>query len=141
MAKRLVDKFGLATLDILEEEPHRLAEMWKRSDPSSQRPSRPPSNPRRKCGDVMVFLQGHGVSLRTWRGSTRNTPPRPWIWSGPTPIVLPADVYGIGFKIADQIAANLGIVTDSPARIRAGLNYILHLASEEGHVYLPREES
>ena len=48
------------------------------------------------------------------------------------------DINGIGFKIADEIAARIGIHTDSDYRIRSGLLYILLLATAEGHVYLPK---
>ena len=45
----------------------------------------------------------------------------------------------MGFKIADEIAAKIGIHTDSDYRIRSGLLYTLLQAVGEGHIYLPRE--
>ena len=55
------------------------------------------------------------------------------------PYRLASDVWGIGFKTADKIAQSLGIPPDSPERIKAGLQYTLSEASDEGHCYLPQE--
>src|SRR6266540_6446750 len=88
----------------------------------------------------MVFLQGVGVSTslavriyRTYRdeaiGVVRREPYR-----------LAADVWRIGFKTADQIAQRLGIPHDSPERIKAGLQFTLSQATEDGHSYLPESE-
>ncbi|MCB2185170.1 MAG: ATP-dependent RecD-like DNA helicase [Deltaproteobacteria bacterium] len=90
--------------------------------------------------ELMIFLQGHGVpsgtALRIWRtygaGSLsvlREEPHR-----------LAADITGIGFVTADQIAAKLGIAHDHPTRLRAGLIYMLRESQDEGHVFLPYEE-
>lgn len=46
----------------------------------------------------------------------------------------------MGFKIADEIAAKVGIFTDSDYRIRSGLFYALLQATGNGHTYLPEEE-
>src|SRR6266508_3389780 len=54
-----------------------------------------------------------------------------------TPYRLAAEVYGIGFRTADQIARNLGMAPDAEERLRAGLQHTLMRASEEGHCYLP----
>jgi exodeoxyribonuclease V alpha subunit len=56
------------------------------------------------------------------------------------PYRLAADVWGIGFKTADQIAQRLGIPHDSPQRVKAGLQFALSEASEDGHCYLPETE-
>ena len=45
-------------------------------------------------------------------------------------------MFGIGFRTADQIARNLGFAADSPARIEAGILYVLHQATNEGHCFL-----
>jgi hypothetical protein len=53
------------------------------------------------------------------------------------PYRLAADVWGIGFKTADTIAAAVGIARDSPERVKAGLAYTLSEAADDGHCYLP----
>jgi exodeoxyribonuclease V alpha subunit len=56
------------------------------------------------------------------------------------PYRLAGEVWGIGFKTADQIARSLGIPHDSPQRVRAGLQFALSQATEDGHCYLPDGE-
>ena len=56
------------------------------------------------------------------------------------PYRLAEDISGVGFKIADEIAARVGIHADSDYRIRSGMLYTLLQASGEGHTYLPREQ-
>ena len=54
------------------------------------------------------------------------------------PYRLAADVWGIGFRTADTIAQAVGIPHDSPERIKAGLQYTLSQAADDGHCYLPQ---
>jgi exodeoxyribonuclease V alpha subunit len=90
--------------------------------------------------EVMVFLQGVGVSTslavriyKTYRDDAIEVVRR-------EPYRLAADVWGIGFKTADQLARSLGIPHDSPQRVKAGLLFALSQASEDGHCYLPETE-
>jgi exodeoxyribonuclease V alpha subunit len=57
-----------------------------------------------------------------------------------TPYRLASEVYGIGFRTADQIARNLGMPADAEERMRAGLQFVLLQATDEGHCYLPSQE-
>src|SRR5579859_4313463 len=50
---------------------------------------------------------------------------------------MASEVWGIGFKTADTIAQAVGIPRDSPQRIKAGLQYTLSQAADDGHCYLP----
>ncbi len=139
MAERIVDHFGQATLQVIEEAPGRLAEV---SGLGPKRTAMITSawEEQQAIKEVMVFLQGVGVSTslavriyKTYRdeaiGVVRREPYR-----------LAADVWGIGFKTADQIAQRLGIPHDSPERIKAGLQFALSEASEDGHCFLPETE-
>ena len=90
--------------------------------------------------EVMVFLQGVGVSTslavriyKTYRDEAIQVVRR-------EPYRLAGDVWGIGFKTADQIARSLGIPHDSPQRVKAGLQFALSQATEDGHCYLPDGE-
>jgi exodeoxyribonuclease V alpha subunit len=90
--------------------------------------------------EVMVFLQGVGVSTslavriyKTYRDEAIQVVRR-------EPYRLAGEVWGIGFKTADQIARSLGIPHDSPERVRAGLQFALSEATEDGHCYLPETE-
>jgi len=92
---------------------------------------------QRAIKELMVFLQGVGVStslaVRIYKkyGDAAISVVRD------EPYRLAADVWGIGFKTADTIAAAVGIARDSPERIKAGLAYTLSEAADEGHCYLP----
>ena len=87
--------------------------------------------------EVMMFLQGVGVStslaVKIYKkyGDESVTDRRA------EPYRLASDVWGIGFKTADTIAASVGIAKDSPERIKAGLAYTLSEAADDGHCYLP----
>jgi len=95
---------------------------------------------QRAIKEVMVFLQGVGVSTslavriyKTYRDEAIEVVRR-------EPYRLAGDVWGIGFKTADQIAQRLGIPHDSPQRVKAGLQFALSEASDDGHCYLPETE-
>jgi exodeoxyribonuclease V alpha subunit len=139
MAERIVDHFGPATLEVIEQDPGRLVEV-------------PGLGPKRTAmitaawaeqqaiKEVMVFLQGMGVSTslgvriyKTYRDEAIEVVRR-------EPYRLAADVWGIGFKTADTIAQRLGIPHDSPQRVKAGLQFALSQATEDGHCYLPETE-
>jgi exodeoxyribonuclease V alpha subunit len=139
MAERIVNHFGPATLEVIEQDPARLVEV-------------PGLGPKRTAmitaawaeqqaiKEVMVFLQGMGVSTslgvriyKTYRDEAIKVVRR-------EPYRLAADVWGIGFKTADQLAQRLGIPHDSPQRVKAGLQFALSEASEDGHCYLPETE-
>jgi exodeoxyribonuclease V alpha subunit len=139
MAERIVDHFGEYTLQVIELSPGRLVEV-PGLGPKRTRMITAAWEEQRAIKEVMVFLQGVGVSTslavriyKTYRDEAievvRGEPYR-----------LAADVWGIGFKTADQIAQRRGIPHDSPQRVKAGLQFALSEASEDGHCYLPETE-
>jgi exodeoxyribonuclease V alpha subunit len=87
--------------------------------------------------EVMVFLQGVGVSTSLAVRIYKKYGDEAIAVVRDEPYRLAADVWGIGFKTADTIAAAVGIARDSPERIKAGLAYTLSEAADEGHCYLP----
>lgn len=138
IAARLVEAFGLTTLDVIDLHPERLTEV-EGIGPVRQRRIAAAWVEQRHVKDVMVFLQSHGVSpafavriYKAYRDQAiaivRENPYR-----------LALDIWGIGFKTADRIAARLGVSPTSPARAAAGLLHALAEASDDGHVFLPRE--
>jgi exodeoxyribonuclease V alpha subunit len=139
MAKRLVEAFGMDTLEVIERHPERLAEV-PGIGPKRRADILAAWSAQQEIKEVMVFLQSHGVATshairiyKTYGGSALSV-------VRSDPYRLATDVYGIGFKSADQIAASLGLPADSPERARAGLLYTLEQAAERGHVHLPRRE-
>ena len=138
MAARIVKKFGEETFRIIEEEPERLAEVKGISERKAMEIAAQVIE-KKDARDAFVFLQRYGISntmaVKIYRkygmglyGVMKENPYR-----------LAEDVDGIGFKKADEIAARIGIHTDSDYRIRSGILYTLLQAAGEGHIYLPGE--
>ena len=135
-AKRIVEHFGEQTLDVIDADPQRLAEVPKLGKKKVELIAAA-WDEQRQIKDVMVFLQSHGITtgyaVRIFKTygqeaihKVRSDPYR-----------LERDVDGIGFRIADRIAQRLGIGRDAPERVQAGIRYLLSEAADEGHVYLP----
>lgn len=138
-AKLIVGKFGDETLDVLERNPKRLAEV-KGLGPARRRAIEKAWAANRGTRDAMIFLQGHGIttgaSAKIYRQYGANTV----ALVKQNPYRLCADVDGIGFLKADDIARKVGIERDSPLRARAGLYHTLQTLAEEGHCYCERPE-
>ncbi|MER6390039.1 ATP-dependent RecD-like DNA helicase [Streptomyces sp. NPDC059382] len=138
IADRIVEHFGLDTLDVIEEAPKRLIEV-PGLGPKRTKLIGAAWEEQKAIKEVMVFLQGVGVStsiaVRIYKkygdasiSVVRNQPYR-----------LAADVWGIGFLTADRIAQAVGIPHDSPERVKAGLQYALSQSTDQGHCFLPEE--
>src|SRR6266540_4223113 len=139
MAERIVGHFGQATLEVIEQAPGRLVEV-PGLGPKRTGMITAAWEEQKAIKEVMVFLQGVGVSTslavriyKTYRDEAIDVVRR-------EPYRLAGDVWGIGFKTADQIAQRLGIPHDSPQRVKAGLQFALSEASDDGHCYLPETE-
>ncbi|MFD5032133.1 ATP-dependent RecD-like DNA helicase [Streptomyces sp. NPDC058405] len=139
IADRIVEHFGLDTLDVIEEEPKRLVEV-PGLGPKRTKLIAAAWEEQKAIKEVMVFLQGVGVStsiaVRIYKkygdasiSVVKNEPYR-----------LAADVWGIGFLTADRIAQAVGIPHDSPERVKAGIQYALSQSTDQGHCYLPEEQ-
>ena len=135
-AKKLVSAFGLDTLRILSDEPLRILEVDGIGEVRARRIMQA-WQAQRGMQDVMVFLQGHGVgasmALRIYRlfGSETITRVRE------NPYALAQEVHGIGFLLADRIAARIGINGDFPLRVYAGVLHVLREFAEQGHCFVP----
>ncbi len=137
LAARIVKKFGADTYRIIEEEPERLAESKGISDRKA-REIAAALYEKRDAREAMSFLQKYGISNTLAFRIYEAYGARVYGILKENPYQLAEDVHGIGFKIADEIAAKIGIHTDSDFRIRSGLLYTLMLAAAEGHCYLPQ---
>jgi exodeoxyribonuclease V alpha subunit len=138
LARRLVEKFGDQTLEIIEKESRKLEqvegigtmrrEMIKRS-----------WDEQKAVRDIMIFLQGHGIgtgqAMRIYKqyGNDAVAVIRK------NPYRLAQDVWGIGFLTADKVALSLGIEVESEIRARAGLIHVMQVITDEGHCFCPRE--
>lgn len=138
-AARIVEKFDVDTLNIIDQHPERLSEVEglgkKRIETICARWSE-----QKSIRNVMVFLQSHGVSpgyaqkvFKTYgEDSIKKVQENPFH--------LAKDIHGVGFKTADAVAQKLGIPKDAPGRIDAGIEQTLADRSDDGHVCYPAEE-
>ncbi len=138
-AKRIVAHFGLETLEIIEHQIDRLVEVpgialkrvkliqaaWVE---------------QKSIKEVMLFLQGHGVSTTYAVKIFKQYGDRSIEVVTENPYQLASDIYGIGFVTADTIARNLGIPPGSTYRYRSGILHVLREAADEGHCFLPQDE-
>ncbi|HSG39818.1 MAG TPA: ATP-dependent RecD-like DNA helicase [Thermoanaerobaculia bacterium] len=138
MASRMVATFGLETLDVIENQPERITEV-EGIGPKRSREILRAWTEQREIKEVMVFLQSHGVSTHYAIKIYKTYGSQATKLVQENPYRLASDVYGIGFKSADKIAAALGIPKDAPQRIEAGTLYLLGQGADRGHVYLPRK--
>ena len=136
LAARIVKRFGADTFRIIEEEPERLAEIKgiserKAMDIASQ------MEEKHEMREAMVYLQKYGISNTLAVRIYETYGSRLYRVLEENPYQLADDIDGIGFRKADELAARIGIHTDSDFRIRSGILYTLLQASGEGHMYLP----
>lgn len=137
LAQRLVARFGLETLDVIDQAPERLHEVEGIGPVRASR-IREAWAEQRAVRDIMVFLQGHGISPGLAARIFRRYGPAAVRIVREEPFRLADDVSGIGFRTADRLAARLGVPPDSPGRIQAGIVFAAHRSAEEGHVHTPR---
>src|SRR5262249_21155655 len=87
--------------------------------------------------EVMLFLQAYGISPTYAQKIFRRYGEKSVEKIKENPFHLARDIFGIGFKKADEMAAKMGIPKESPQRIDAGIEYVLTTLSEDGHVCYP----
>ncbi|MCM2419465.1 ATP-dependent RecD-like DNA helicase [Streptomyces sp. RKAG293] len=139
IADRIVEHFGTETLDVIEGAPKRLIEV-PGLGPKRTRMIAVAWEEQKAIKEVMVFLQGVGVSTSIAVRIYKNYGDASISVVKNQPYRLAADVWGIGFLTADRIAQAVGIPHDSPERVKAGLQYALSQATDSGNCFLPEEQ-
>ena len=139
LAGRIVKKFREDTFRIIEEEPERLAEIKGISERKAREIAEQVEE-KKDMRKAMIYLQKYGISNRLAAKIYQRYGMDVYKVLEENPYQLADSIEGIGFKTADEIAARIGIHTDSDYRIKSGLFYTLQQAVSEGHVYLPQEE-
>lgn len=136
MADRIVQTFGLETLEVIEKSPERLSQVEgigpKRIEMITQAWME-----HKEVQAIMIFLQGHGVSATYAAKIYRHYGDRSIPIVRENPYRLAEEIHGIGFLMADRIAQSMGIDPNSLARAKAGLLHVLNGLAEEGHVCYP----
>ena len=134
-AKKIVGYFKDQTLDVFESDIERLVEVPGIAHKKLEMISTAWAE-HRAIRNVMMFLQSHGIStlfsVRIFKEYGHNA----IALITQDPYRLAADFFGIGFFTADKVALSIGLETDSPPRITAGIRHVLSAAREFGHCYL-----
>lgn len=136
LAARIVRRFGNDTFRIMEEEPHRLAEIKGISEKKAQEIAEQVAE-KKDARDAMVFLQKYGISNTLAIKIYKHYGIGLYNVMRENPYKIAEDIAGVGFRTADEIASKIGIHVDSEYRIRSGMLYVLSQAGAEGHTYLP----
>ena len=131
-AKKIIDRFGLNTLTVIDETPRRLLEIpgigvnkmqsivecWEQ---------------QREIRKVMIFLRAHGVSPAYAQKIFKAYGNESIARVKENPYSLARDIFGVGFKMADTVARNLGLPLHSSQRLAAGIQFVLWDLTTEGH--------
>ena len=138
-AKRIVDFFGEATLDILDNEPERVREVPGVGRHRSKIIGEAWET-QKAIKEVMLFLQSYGLNTgiatriyKTYGDEALNI-----VQTDPYKLV--SDIWGVGFLTADRLASELGMAPYAPSRLKAGISHVLNEASNDGHLFLPEDE-
>ena len=138
LAARIVETFGAETLDIMKDQPERLAEVKGISENRAQDIAAQMAE-REDTREAMMFLQSYGISLKLGLKVYKVYGPSMYTILREDPYKLADDIKGIGFRTADEIAEKMGIRKDSECRVRSAALYILSQATGEGSMYLPED--
>ena len=123
----------------MEEEPERLAEVKGISEKMAMSIGEQVEE-KRDMRQAMMFLQNYGISINLAVKIYQEYGPAMYTILQNNPYKLADDIPGVGFKMADEIAAKIGIVADSDFRIKSGILYTLYQATAGRHTYLPEDE-
>jgi exodeoxyribonuclease V alpha subunit len=134
LAARIVKTFGAGTIDILNNEPQRLREVGGVGEVKLEEIRRSWAE-HQEIRDLIMFLQEHGVSTGLATKIHRQYGKRSFTVLRTNPYQLSFDIWGVGFKTADQIALKLGMDPASLERVKAYILYILEKDNEQGHVF------
>ncbi len=137
LARKITAEFGELTLRVFEEQPEKLSKIRGITLEKALQIGevfREQAELRR----AVIYLQEFGIQVSTIVKIYKKYGTDTIETVRTNPYALTDEIFGIGFKSADMIAFKVGILPDSPFRIRAGIRYILSAAASNGHVYLPK---
>lgn len=139
LAKKIVKKFKADTLRIIEEEPERLAEISGISERKARSIAVSYAE-KKEFRQVIIFLSEYGISVNMAIKIYNEYGDEVYEILRGNPYKIAEDISGIGFRTADEIARRMGIEKNSEFRLRSAIIYILNMATQEGHMYLPKDE-
>lgn len=137
-AKRIVEYFGEETLDILDNNIERLKEVEGIGD-KKFKIIYDSYQEQKGLRDIILFFTEYGLSNNQCIKLYKKYGDRAKDLIKENPYRLCKDISGIGFKTADKIAMNMGVIPESPYRIKSGIDYVLGRFCANGNTYMPKE--
>ena len=137
LANRIVKHFGADTFRIIEEEPFVLSQVRGISEKKAAEISEI-FHEQYELRRAMLFLQDYGITPNYAAKIYKRYGEQTMEVVQKNPYRLADDIWGIGFKKADDIAARMEISKDSPHRIKTGITYLLKAFASNGHTYMPK---
>ncbi|MBC7360762.1 MAG: ATP-dependent RecD-like DNA helicase [Candidatus Aminicenantes bacterium] len=134
LAQRIVKKFGEKTTEILNKTPEKLKQVEGIGEKKLSEILKSWEE-HRDIRDLIIFLQEHNISTTLAYKIYRTYGQAAFEILRRNPYRLCLDIWGIGFKTADQIALKLGIALDSVERVKAYILYLMEKDNEQGHVF------
>lgn len=138
-AKLIVNRFGVDTIEVIENDIERLYEVDGIGKKRVEK-IRESWEKQKDIKNVMLFLQGYGVSTAYATQIYKQYGKKSIDKVKDNPYRLADDIWGIGFKTTDAIASKMGYGKDNPRRVRSGIIYALNALSDEGHVFAVEEQ-
>lgn len=139
LAKRIVKMFGDDTFRVIEEEPELLVKVKGISERKAREIAEQVVE-KQDLRKIMIFLQGFGISNNLAMKIYAHYGNLTISILNENPYKLAEDIDGVGFKTADEIAINSGLLIDPEYRIKSGILYTISMSYQEGHIYLPMDE-
>lgn len=138
-AEKIVENFGLDTLNVIQENPERLLEIEGLGKKKLHQIIES-AKANKTIEEVMVFLQSHNITPTYAQKIFKRYGHECISILKENPYKLAQDIAGVGFKLADKVASSLQIEKDSSFRIAAGIEYLLTELSQNGHACYPKQE-
>lgn len=139
LAHRVVAAFGKDTMKILERDPQRLLEV-EGIGPKKLAVITESFYEEKQVNDIAYDLEQHGVAGRYAGRLLQKYGDDVHYVLTEEPYRMIAEIDGIGFKTADQMALAYGMDRQDPQRLSAGLTYVLQTMTQNGHVCIPDAE-
>jgi len=134
LAARIVAAFGVGTIGVLTDDPDRLREVGGVGALKLKEIKRS-WNEGQGVRELTMFLHEKGVTTGLAAKIFKQYGERSISVVRSNPYQLSRDIFGVGFKTADQLALKLGMDPASPERVKAYILYILEKDNEQGHVF------
>ena len=138
-AKKIVEKFGTETLEILDKDIERLKEIEGIGDKKILVINESFSK-QHEIRNIMIFMQNYGITPNQCGKIYKRFGSDSIKVVRENPYIITEEVSGIGFKTSDKIARSLGVEPNSPFRIESGIKYIINQFCALGNTYMPKEK-